>query len=176
MHIINKRNVTLAIISLLILFVVALLIGNFTYSYVGADISDDVINQGETTATGDTIIFSSGNKLSLHASTDNFNATSSNLTDTTNPSVRLVASSKTNNANATYYAGIRILENSYTYSTAEQTAEVILTVRDETGAIVTASSDTLPYVTVDGVSGFDITGKTGAFNIVIELAVSPKLA
>ena len=168
---VTKRNIALAIIFLLILVVVALLIGNFTYSFLGADIDEDVTTKGETTASGDTLIFSSGNTLSLHATTDNFNATSGNLTDTTNPSVRLIASSRTNNATATYFAGIRIYENTYTYSSGT-TAEVILTVRDENGALLEASSDELPYVTVNGVSGFDITGKTGAFNIAIDHPIS----
>ena len=160
----TKKKIILAIIGLLILVVIALLIGRFTFSYLGADIGEDVKNEGEITASGDTIIFSKGNNLSLSATTDNFNATSGNLTDTTNPSVRLIASNKTNEASATYYAGIRILKNTFTYSSGT-TAELILTVRDETGALVTTSSDDLDYVTVNGISGFDITGKTGAFNI-----------
>ena len=174
---INKRTVTLGIIFLLILVVVALLIGNFTFSFLGADIGDDVVNQGETTASGDTIIFTSGNILSLHATTDNFNATSGNLTDTTNPSARLIASSKTNEAASTYYAGVRINENTYTYSSGT-TADVILTVKDESGENITTSSDnSLSYVTVTdasgaSISGFDITGKTGAFNIVAEHPIS----
>ena len=174
---INKRTVTLGIIFLLILVVVALLIGNFTFSFLGADIGDDVVNQGETTASGDTIIFTSGNTLSLHATTDNFNATSGNLTDTTNPSARLIASSKTNEAASTYYAGVRINENTYTYSSGT-TADVILTVKDESGENITTSSDNnLTYVTVTdasgaSISGFDITGKTGAFNIVAEYPIS----
>ena len=174
---INKRTVTLGIIFLLILVVVALLISNFTFSFLGADIGDDVVNQGETTASGDTIIFTSGNTLSLHATTDNFNATSGNLTDTTNPSARLIASSKTNEAASTYYAGVRINENTYTYSSGT-TADVILTVKDESGENITTSSDnSLSYVTVTdasgaSISGFDITGKTGAFNIVAEHPIS----
>ena len=174
---VNSRTVTLTILFLLILVVVALLIGNFTFSYVGANVSDDVNTEGETTASGDTMIFSSGNNLSLNATTDNFNATSGNLTDTTNPSVRFIASSKTNEANADYYAGIRIYENTFTYSNGN-TAEVILTVKDETGTIVTECADgALTYVTVTDangteVSGFDITGKTGAFNIVSNHPIS----
>ena len=160
----TKKKIILAIIGLLILVVIALLIGRFTFSYLGADIGEDVKNEGEITASGDTIIFSKGNNLSLSATTDNFNATSGNLTDTTNPSVRLIASNKTNEASATYYAGIRISKNTFTYSSGT-TAELILTVRDETGALVTTSSDDLDYVTVNGISGFDITCKTGAFNI-----------
>ena len=178
MAMLNRRNVTLAIISLLILVVLALLIGNFTYSYVAPDLSDDVSSKGEVTATGDTLIFSSGNKLELTASTDNFNATSGNLSDTTNPSVRLIASSKTNNASASYYAGIKISENTYTYSTADQNAEVLLLVRDETGGIISTSADgKLTYKTVTDskgseVSGFDITGKTGTFNIAANHAIN----
>ena len=174
---VNARTVTLTILFLLILVVVALLIGNFTTAYLGADVGEDVTTQGETTASGDTIIFSSGNSLSLHATTDNFNASSGNLTDTVNPSARLIASSKTNEAAATYYAGVRINTNTFTYSNGT-TADVILTVRDETGAIVTTSDDgNLTYVTVTdasgtSISGFDITGKTGAFNISIEHPIS----
>ena len=160
----TKKKIILAIIGLLILVIIALLIGKFTFSYLGADIGEDVKNEGEITASGDTIIFSKGNNLSLSATTDNFNAISGNLTDTTNPSVRLIASNKTNEASATYYAGIKISKNTFTYSSGT-TAELILTVRDETGALVTTSSDDLDYVTVNGISGFDITGKTGAFNI-----------
>ena len=165
---INTRNILLILLSLSILVVIALLIGKFTYSFLGADVDEDIKNQGETTASGDTIIFSKGNNLSISASTDNFYTGSGNLTDTTNPSVRLIASNKTNNASSTYYAGIKILNNTFTYSTAEETAELILTVKDETGATLTTSSDELKYVTVNGVSGFDITNKKGAFNIAVE--------
>ena len=42
-------------------------------------------------------------------------AAENGLTDTTNPSARLIASSKTNEAASTYYAGVRINENTYTY-------------------------------------------------------------
>ena len=165
---INTRNILLVLLSLSILVVIALLIGKFTYSFLGADVDEDIKNQGEVTASGDTIIFSKGNNLSLSASTDNFYTGSGNLTDTTNPSVRLIASNKTNNASSTYYAGIKILNNTFTYSTANETAELILTVKDETGATLTTSSDELEYVTVNGVSGFDITNKKGAFNIAVE--------
>lgn len=167
---VNIRTILLAIIFLLILVVIALLIGNFTFSYLGANLYDDVITQSELTASGDTLIFTKGNDLSLHATTDNFNASSGNLTDTTNPSVRLIASSKTDYAEATYYAGIRIHENTYTYSS--DVAEIILSVYDEKGTLLTTSSDDLEYVTVNGVSGFDITDKTGAFNIVVDHPIS----
>ena len=174
---ITKRNILLVIIVLLILVVIALLIGNFTFSYLGANVSSLVNSQAETTASGDTVIFSKGNDLNLMATTDNFNSKSSNLSDTTNPSVRLIASEKTKEANYSYYVGIKIKSNTYKYSKGT-TADIILTVRDENGDIVTSSDDDkLSYVTVtdkDGnqVSGFDITEKTGAFNIVVDKTIS----
>ena len=166
----NKRNIILAILLVLILAVIALLIGRFTYSYFSAQVSEDLKSEGETTASGDTIIFSKGNNLSIAASTDNFYVGSGDLADTTNPSVRLIASNKTNEAVASYYAGIVINKNTFTYSGSN--AELILTVRDENNNLVTTSSDTLEYVTVNGVSGFDITGKTGAFNIASNHPIS----
>ena len=166
----NKRNIILAILLVLILAVIALLIGRFTYSYFSAQVSEDLKSEGETTASGDTIIFSKGNNLSITASTDNFYVGSEDLADTTNPSVRLIASNKTNEAVASYYAGIIINKNTFTYSGSN--AELILTVRDENNNLVTTSSDTLEYVTVNGVSGFDITGKTGAFNIASNHPIS----
>ena len=168
----NVRKVILAILFVLILIVIALFIGRFTYSYLGPDIDDELTGTGEVTPSGDTIIFSKGNDLSLSASTDNFYTGSGNLTDTTNPQVRLIASSDTNNASTTYYAGIRIYENTYSYSTTNQTAELILSVYDENGTLLEASSDTLSFVEVGGVKGFDITGKTGAYNIAIDHPIS----
>ncbi len=168
----NVRNILLAVIFVLILVVIALFIGRFTYSYLGAQVDKLLEGEGEVTATGDTIIFSKGNDLSISASTDNFYTGSGNLTDTTNPQVRLIASNKTNNASSTYYVGFRINENTFTYSTTNNTAELILTIRDENGNIVQNSSDTLSYVTVNGVSGFDITNKTGEYNVVVEHPIS----
>lgn len=160
---IDGRKISLVVIFLLILVVIALFIGKFTYSYLAPDIDDDKEQQGVITASGDTLIFSKGKVISLNATTDNFNSDSGNITSSTSPTVKLVASEKTKNASATYFAGVNIYKNSFVSS--DGNAEVILTVRDETGTVLQSSSDTLNYVTVNGVSGFDITGKTGAFNI-----------
>ena len=168
----NVRKVILAILFVLILVVIALFIGRFTYSYLGPAPTDELTGNGEVTPSGDTIIFSKGNDLSLSASTDNFHTGSGNLTDTTNPQVRLIASSDTNNASTTYFAGIRIYENTYSYSTDNNTAELILSVYDENGTLLEASSDELSFVEVGGVKGFDITGLTGAYNIAIDHPIS----
>ena len=169
---INGRKLSLIFIFILILLVIALLVGKFTYSYLGPTISDDLETQGEVTASGDTLIFTKGNNLSLSATTDNFTTGGANLTSTTNPKVKLVASTKTNQASATYYVGVVINSNLYTYTTSDNTAEVILTIKDENGSNVTSGVDGLTYVTSGGVSGFDVTGKTGLFNIKTDYPIS----
>lgn len=169
---INGRKLSLIFIFILILLVIALLVGKFTYSYLGPTISDDLETQGEVTASGDTLIFTKGNNLSLSATTDNFTTGGTNLTSTTNPKVKLVASTKTNQANATYYVGVLIKNNTYVYTTSGNTPELILTIKDEKGNNVTSGVDSLTYVTSGGVSGFDVTGKTGLFNIKTDYPIS----
>ena len=169
---INGRKLSLIFIFILILLVIALLVGKFTYSYLGPTISDDLETQGEVTASGDTLIFTKGNNLSLSATTDNFTTGGTNLTSTTNPKVKLVASTKTNQADATYYVGVLIKNNTYVYTTSGKTPELILTIKDEKGNNVTAGVDGLTYVTSGGVSGFDVTGKKGLFNIKTDYPIS----
>ncbi len=170
---INARTITLTILFVLILVVIALLIGKFSYSYLAPTVSDDVEGAGEVTASGDTIIFTKGNTLSLSATTDNFKTNGGNLTATTNPKVKLVASSKTESASSKYFAGVIIKNNTYSYTTTDKKPEVILTVKDENGNIVESSADNLTFVTVnDNLKGFDITGVNGAFNIVTDHVIA----
>ena len=168
---IDKRKIFLVIIIILILIVIALFIGKFTFSYLAPDISEDINSKGEVTASGDTIIFNNGKALTLSATTDNFTTGGTNLTSTTNPTAKLVASSKTNKADATYYVGVYIKNNTYTYSTTAKTPEVLLTIKDEKGSNVT-SVDGLTYTTSGGVSGFDVTDKTGLFNIKTDYPIT----
>ena len=168
---IDKRKIFLVIIIILILLIIALFVGKFTFSYLAPDVDEDVNSKGEVTASGDTIIFNSGTALTLSATTDNFKTGGTNLTSTTNPTAKLVASSKTNKADATYYVGIYIKNNTYTYSTTAKTPEVLLTIKDEKGSNVT-SVDGLTYTTSGGVSGFDVTDKTGLFNVKIDYPIT----
>ena len=168
---IDKRKIFLVIIIILILLVIALFVGKFTFSYLAPDVDEDVNSKGEVTASGDTIIFNNGTALTLSASTDNFKTGGTNLTSTTNPTAKLVASSKTNKADSTYYVGVYIKNNTYTYSTTAKTPEVLLTIKDEKGNNVT-SVDGLTYTTSGGVSGFDVTDKTGLFNVKTDYPIT----
>ena len=121
---INARTISLVLIFILILITIALLIGKFTYSYLAPTIDDDVEGAGEVTASGDTIIFTKGNTLSLSANSDNFKTGGSNLTATTNPKVKLMASSKAESASSKYFAGIIIKNNTYNYTTTDKKPDI----------------------------------------------------
>lgn len=160
-----KEDKVLIFLLAVIFLLVLLLVGRFAYSYLGPSISQDETETGEIYSTADTIVFSQENDLSFQASTDNFYVGAGNLSITANPTVKLTAKTGSDSASASYTMGLRIDENTYQYSTTEQTAELILTIKDENGVEVTNMAG-LNYVTVGDVSGFDVTTATGAFTFV----------
>ena len=168
---VNSRKITLLVILLLILLVLGLLLGKLTTGYVSPYLSPDVKNEGEVTASGDRIIFTKGDTLSLQATTDNFVTGGTNLTSSSNPAVTLIASTETNNAEATYYIGFDINTNTYVYSTSNNTPEILLTIKDNSDTEITSISG-LTYTTSGGVSGFDITNKKGLFDVAIDKIIS----
>ena len=167
-----KNNKILMTILVIIAVLLLLIASKVAYSFLGPMIDDRAEIHGNVKSAGHRLSFSDGNELSLSASIDNFGAGAGNLTATTSPTATLEAINK-DSASATYVAGIVIAQNTFQYSTAPtNTPELILSVLDENGNAVTTSSDTLSYVTSGGVSGFDVTNKKGAFNIVINHAIS----
>ena len=166
------NHITLIILLVGIIISSVLLFGKFAYSFLGADITEDVWNEGEVTATGDILMFTKGDNLTLSATTDNFNLSSGNLSSTTNPKAKLIANNKTNEATASYSTGIKIKKNTYKYTTTDNKPELILTVQDENGNNITSATD-LTYVTnINGVSGFDITTKKGTISIANDHSIS----
>ena len=166
----DKKKTSLIILGVLIVISIVLILSKMTAAYLEPDEDDITETNGVVTAAGDRLIFTKGNDISISANQDNFGTGDGNLTATTNPKATLIANTKTNSATTTYYAGIIIYNNTFVKTTSS--AELILTVTDPSGNVVTTSSDSLNYVTVNGVSGFDVTGLTGAFNIVTNQAIS----
>lgn len=166
---IDGRKLLLTVLFVLILITLALLIGRISYGYLAPNLGDDVVSSGDITANGDTLIFKKGGALSLKATTDNFYTSKGNLTDRTNPKAILIAKKGDNgevvSATANYNVGVNISSNTFNYTTESNTAELILTVRDESGTIIDNVIDGLPFTEVNGISGYDITGKTGIFSI-----------
>ncbi len=159
----KKRNKILVVISVFILLVVALLVSKATYSFLEPLDPDDVIIDSEITATGDTLLFTKGTDINVTLTQDNFNSESGNLVRSVTPQVKLIASNKTNNAEATYYVSLNISENTFKYTNGTSNPEILLTVTDNEGNPLTTCTG-LTYTTVGGVSGFDITNKLGVYD------------
>ena len=167
-----KKNKTLTVLAILIALLTVLFLGKVTYSFLGPTIDDIMHTRGGITSqSGYSLTFSKGNDLDINASIDNFGTGDGNLQVSTNPTATLTNGTGSS-VTGTYVAGIIIAQNTFQYSTVGNTPELILTVLDENGNAVTTSSDSLTYVTSGGVSGFDVTNKKGAFNIVINHSIT----
>ena len=166
----DKKKTSLIILGVLIVISIVLILSKMTAAYLEPDEDEITETNGYVTAAGDRLIFTKGNDISISANQDNFGTGDGNLTASTNPKATLIANTVKNSAFTTYYAGIIINQN--TFVKTGSNAELILTVKNPSGTTLTTSSDSLNYVTVNGVSGFDVTGKTGAFNIKTNQAIS----
>jgi hypothetical protein len=162
----DKRKIMLVILGTLIVLL------GITYAYYIAQIGPgSKTNINLTSDTLDKLTFTQGTDLSLNATQFNFTNGGSNLTSSTTASATLIANSTSNTASDTYNAYIDISSNSYIYTQNESTPEIILTITNPTGANVTTMTG-LTYVTSNGVSGFDITNKSGVFAIAEDYAIS----
>src|SRR5574344_2497796 len=162
----DKRKIMLVILGTLIVLL------GITYAYYIAQIGPgSKTNINLTSDTLDKLTFTQGTDLSLNATQFNFTNGGSNLTSSRTASATLVANSTNNTASDTYNAYIDISSNSYIYTQNESTPEIILTITNPEGANVTTMTG-LTYVTSNGVSGFDITNKSGVFAIAEDYAIS----
>jgi hypothetical protein len=153
----DKRKIMLVILGTLIVLL------GITYAYYIAQIGPgSKTNINLTSDTLDKLTFTQGDDLSLNATQFNFTNGGSNLTSSTTASATLIANSTNNTASDTYNVYVKILDNTYDYTTETSVPEIILSITDPTGAAVTSITG-LTYVTADGVSGFDVTNKGGSF-------------
>ncbi len=113
-------------------------------------------------ATMTSIIFDAGRPIALYANELNFAEGMNNLSGETFASSTLKIGSVEESATFYYNLSIEFFENTLLYSSYKQTPEVLLTLHDPSGNEI-KSLEGLNYVTVDDVSGFDVTGKTGKY-------------
>ena len=99
-----------------------------------------------------------------------------NVTGSTTASAMLTANNATNTATRNYNLYLDIKNNGFTYTVDENTPELILTITgpDDQPLEKLAGYE---YVTVDGVSGFDITEASNAILIAdnYEITASPEI-
>ncbi len=159
----NEKKVlifsTIAVVLLIIVVVGA------TYAFFtaqgGASANTNVNVQTNTT---DNLSFSVGDAISITANQDNFAQDAGNQAGSTTATATLTANNATNQATANYYLYLDITNNDFEYTVADNTPELILTIEAPGGTELTSLSG-YKYVTVDEVSGFDITTASDVIKI-----------
>ena len=158
-----KNNQVLYVLSILIIGILLLLIARITYAYLAPRIQSALGNVTTISDTVDDFKLELGRPLSLNATSTTLPESGSNLVVTSTEIAKLKANSTKKTANYNYYLYLQITNNTFKYSDGT-TPEIILTITDPNGNEIT-SLDNLTYGTYNGVSGFDVTTKTGLFAI-----------
>lgn len=123
-----------------------------------------------SSATMTSIVYNAGEPIAIYASPQNFAQGMGNLSGSTIASAILKAGSDGALATFHYNLSLELLDNTMIYSDSS-TPELVIQVIDPDGNEVKNIED-LEYVTVDGVSGFDITGKVGNYKIADTYEIS----
>lgn len=162
----DKKKRLIIIVSVLVVFI------GVTLAYVVGQISDGAIGNANITAdTTDNLQFSVDKDISLNPTQFNVTEGGNNLSDTAIGKATLLANSTNKTATYDYYVYFNIKSNNYTYTTEDYKPEIVLTITDPEGNLVTelVNSD-LEYVEAENADGtitkgFDITTASGLINI-----------
>ena len=174
----KKQAIILSVIASIVLLV---LIVGATYAYFQASGGTGTsANLRVTTYTTDVFNFEVGNDISIYADATSFASGKGNASGSTFAKAILSANNKTNSATKYYYLYLNISKNTFTYTQNEDTPEILLTIKDDSGNEITSIND-LTYKTVtDGkgtsISGFDITTGIGLITLLNnkEITASPQ--
>ena len=165
----EKRNNKKLIIVIAIVLLLSALGLTLAY-FVGQIGSGATANINVTTATVDTLTFTTGADITIGPVTQqNFASGQPNQFGSTTATATLRANNTTNTANETYNLYVNITNNTFKKTTED--AELILTITNPAGTVVN-SLNGLTYTTVKGVSGFDVTEKSGLITIANNYAIS----
>lgn len=115
-------------------------------------------------ATTSYILFETGKPINLYATRENFSKNMGNLSSNTFAQAYIKANDPETPTSVNYNLYLEILDNDFVYSTEDKNAELLFSIKDPNGNEVTQING-LEYVTISGVSGFDITAKKGRFYI-----------
>ena len=162
----NNKKLIIVIAIVLLLSAVGLTLAYF----VGQIGSGATANINVTTATVDTLTFTTGADINIGPVTQqNFASGQPNQFGSTTASAMLRANNTTNQATEHYNLYVNITNN--TFHKTSNNAELILTITNPAGTVVNSLSG-LTYTTVGGVSGFDVTEKSGLITIASDYAIS----
>jgi len=164
----NKKNMFMIVFTIVFLL---LLVGGAAMAYLIARV--DLGSESRirvVTKTSDSLMFEAGEDLNLVADMNNFAEGAGNVSSST----LVKAVLKSSNAEETIYnysVAFQIDSNEFEYTTSTKTPEILLQVTMPDGKML-ESVEGLDYVTSGGVSGFDITEKTGLVNLVDNYGIS----
>ena len=158
-----KKKDILYFLGVLIIGVFLVLVVRITYAFLAANINEARENVTLNSDDVDKLEFAVGDPLKIDATPTTLPENGANLVSTTTASSSLLANTTNNTAEHTYFVYFNIPTNTFVYSDGS-TPEIILTITDPNGSEVT-NIDGLTYGTFNGVSGFDITTKTGLFTV-----------
>ena len=151
-----------ALLTLLISFSLAF----FTSKILNNKAADVKVNLADNAK----LEFINDEQLSIHATMANFSQGKGNLTDTVTASAKLTAESSFSEK---YSVAFEIIENGFIYTQDDKTPELILEINNPDGDKITNIKG-LKYVTVNGISGFDVTDIIGYFEIENDYLITVK--
>lgn len=163
----NKKTKLISIASLIAL---ALTLVTATFAYFMAQTGEGKSTDIKINAsTVDTFTFATGDALSLNINQQNFASGAGNQTGTTFAKAMLTANNKTNTATEHYYMYLNISENTFTYTQDANTPEILLSIKNEAGEVVSSIPGFTYKNVTDGkgvsLSGFDITNEIGLITL-----------
>ncbi len=168
-----KKRRAVIIVSALVLFI------GISFAYVVAQLSGGTTGNVNVTAdTTDNLQFSIDKEINLNPTQFNVLEGGGGLSDTSVGTATLLANSTTNNFSTTYYVYFQINSNNYIYTTEDNKPEIVLTIMDPNGNLITElPNNDLTYVEVENadgseVKGFDITTASGLFNVASDYVIS----
>ena len=162
----NKKVIIVLIVFLL------LSVSGLTLAYFVGQIGPAATtNVNLTTKTVDNLTFTTGNDITIGpVNQANFAQGSGNKSGSTTASATLKANTGTNSATNTYNVYLKIDNNTFEYTTANNTAELVLKVTNPAGNTQTISG--LTSVTSGGITGYDVTTKLGIIPIATNYTIT----
>ena len=164
----KENKVMLIIIGIVVLF---LLVFSITLAYFVGQIGEGAqADVNVETATTDLLTFQTGNDINIGPVTQsNFFQGAGSKSGSTTASATLRANNSTDMATEHYNLYINITNNTFQKTTSD--AELLLVITDPRGTVVNSVSG-LTYTTVNGMSGFDVTEKTGLIQIASDYTIN----
>ncbi len=157
----TRKQVTLMIIGILIIL---LLIFTAAYAFLGPVIGAGSKTDLDVTIKGvDLLELEAGDPINLTIGSHNLHDAAANVEGETFARATLIPNKTTLTATKYYNLGMNIANNTFVYSDGS-TPEILLQLFDPEGNVITTAGD-LSYVTINGVSGFDITTATGKITL-----------